>query len=55
MYLRTRLHGQKLRDGVRPVRSVALHEQRQVHADRRSQLRVQVQIRYVRIRVSAAR
>lgn len=49
VYVRTRLHGQKLRNGVRPMRPVAVFEQRQVYADRRSQLRVQVQVRYVHI------
>jgi len=44
--MRTRLHGQKLRDGIRPVRPVAVYEQRQVYANRRSQLRVQVQVGY---------
>lgn len=46
VYLRTRLHWQELRDGIRPVRPVAMYEQRQVYADWRSQLRVQVQVGY---------
>lgn len=51
MYLRTWFHGQKLRDGVRPVPAVTVHEQRQVYADRQSQLRVQVQVRYGHIHI----
>lgn len=49
VYVRTWLHGQKLRNGVRPMWPVAMFEQRQVYADRRSQLRVQVQVWYVHI------